>query len=282
MHSANKHRGTYNFKELKKVSPSLTPYVRQKTGGGLTIDFADPKAVKELNKSLLKSYYGLRFWDIPENYLCPPIPGRAEYIHIMADLLEVKQDQKIHCLDIGTGANLIYPIIGVMEYDWQFVAADIDQKAIENTRKIVKENPQLQNKIDLRKQSNPRDIFRGIVKEGEYFDLMFCNPPFYESAKEAEDAAQQKSSNLKTKNTRNFGGRGHELWCPGGEKKFINDIAFQSKFFKDQIKWFSSLVSKKENLKDLYKTLKKNGVAEIKTLPLDLGNKKSRVVVWGY
>jgi 23S rRNA (adenine1618-N6)-methyltransferase len=282
MHPRNKHQGSYNFKKLKELSPSLAPYVGQKTSGGLTIDFGDPKAVKELNKALLKSQYGLAFWDIPDNYLCPPIPGRAEYIHLMADLLEQKPDQKVSCLDIGTGANLIYPILGSLEYGWRFVASDIDEKALTNAQRLLSKNPQLQPIIELRKQVNPRDIFRGIIKDADYFDLMFCNPPFYESAREAAEATQRKSENLQTKNTRNFGGQSHELWCQGGEKKFINDIAFQSKFFKDQVGWFSTLVSKKENLIGLYKTLKKTGAEEVKTIPLDLGNKKSRIVAWTY
>jgi 23S rRNA (adenine1618-N6)-methyltransferase len=35
---------------------------------------------------LLISYYDIQKWDIP-HYLCPPIPGRADYIHYIADLL---------------------------------------------------------------------------------------------------------------------------------------------------------------------------------------------------
>lgn len=282
MHPRNKHEGRYDLKKLQTVVPELKNFIGQNPNGQNTIDFANNKAVKLLNQAILLHHYNLDFWDIPDTYLCPPIPGRAEYIHLMADLLEQKPDQKVKCLDIGTGANLIYPILGTQEYGWSFVASDIDEKALKNARMIINGNPQLQGKIELRKQANPRDIFRGIIQDGDYFDLMFCNPPFYESALEAAEATQRKSENLQTKNTRNFGGQSHELWCRGGEKKFINDIAFQSKFFKNQIGWFSTLVSKKENLKDLYKTLKKAGIQNIKTLPLDLGNKKSRVVAWTY
>jgi 23S rRNA (adenine1618-N6)-methyltransferase len=50
-----------------------------------TIDFSDPEAVKSLNQALLISYYDIQMGY--SHYLCPPIPGRADYIHYIADLL---------------------------------------------------------------------------------------------------------------------------------------------------------------------------------------------------
>ena len=40
-----------------------------------------------LNRAILMHHYGVKSWDIPAGYLCPPIPGRADYIHSVADLL---------------------------------------------------------------------------------------------------------------------------------------------------------------------------------------------------
>src|SRR5690606_24715537 len=115
-----------------------------------SIDFFNPQAVKALNKALLFYYYDIVYWDIPENYLCPPIPGRADYIHYIADLLAdnnkgiVPTGSEIKCLDIGVGANCIYPIIGVKEYGWSFIGADIDALAIKSAKKIIASNPSLQ------------------------------------------------------------------------------------------------------------------------------------------
>ena len=55
--------------------------------GDESVDFANPAAVKALNRALLRQDYGLDYWDIPAGYLCPPIPGRADYVHYLADLL---------------------------------------------------------------------------------------------------------------------------------------------------------------------------------------------------
>ncbi|MCV5737882.1 RlmF-related methyltransferase, partial [Escherichia coli] len=82
-------------------------------------------------KALLTAYYDIDFWDIPEHYLCPPIPGRADYIHRVAELLdgEVKgkyRHQNVRALDVGVGANCIYPIVGVTQYGWHYTGSDVD------------------------------------------------------------------------------------------------------------------------------------------------------------
>jgi 23S rRNA (adenine1618-N6)-methyltransferase len=53
----------------------------------------------------------------PANYLCPPIPAVADYLHYLADLLAdgsggVPRGIKVRALDVGVGANCIYPLLG--------------------------------------------------------------------------------------------------------------------------------------------------------------------------
>lgn len=120
LHPRNKHRSNYDFAALTKSLPALKPYVAINKYGNESIDFSDPAAVKALNKALLSHFYNIANWDIPEGYLCPPIPGRADYIHYLADLLEEEEPllkgKNIKVLDIGIGANCVYPIIGHQEY----------------------------------------------------------------------------------------------------------------------------------------------------------------------
>ena len=87
LHPKNKHNGQYDFTKLTEDYPPLKKFVSLNPYGSQTIDFFNPQAVKALNKALLISYYGIRYWDIPKNYLCPPIPGRADYIHYIAELI---------------------------------------------------------------------------------------------------------------------------------------------------------------------------------------------------
>lgn len=292
LHPRNKHRQRYNLKELCKSYPELTAFVKLNEYGNESIDFFNAEAVKALNMALLIYFYGIKYWDIPQNYLCPPIPGRADYVHNVADLLaesfggKIPNGKNIKCFDIGVGANCVYPIIGNSEYGWSFVGSDIDSVAIESAAKIIDSNPSLKGQVDLRLQSNSREIFSGIIKEGEVLDVTICNPPFHSSAKEAQKGTQRKLSNLKQKKVKNirlnFGGQSNELWCEGGEERFVNDMILQSKDFGKSCLWFTTLISKKSNLTTIYKTLQKVGAVNVKTIPMGQGNKISRLVAWSF
>lgn len=288
LHPRNKHRARYNFDALTTSCPDLSPFVSQNKYGDMSINFFDPLAVKMLNKALLIHYYQLHEWDIPPNYLCPPIPGRADYIHYMADVLAETHPNKtsIHCLDIGTGANCIYPIIGSQEYNWSFVATDIDPTAIAWAQKIISSNAVLKEKVAARLQPDPRHFFKHIIQEQEQFDLVICNPPFHSSAKEAQAASLRKLSNLtKTKRPKarlNFGGQNNELWTEGGEKKFITDMIQESAAYATSCYWFSTLVSKEAHLNTIYKQLDQVKVAQDRTIEMGQGNKISRIVAWTF
>lgn len=290
-----KEPNKYNFPELIQAVPELGAFVKMNAYGNESIDFFNAEAVKLLNKALLKSNYGIAHWDIPANYLCPPIPGRAEYMHQVADLLyknnpEYLQDKKlgnnIRVLDVGVGANCIYPIVGAHDYNWNFVGTDIDEKAIAASQKIVNENESLQHKIELRNQKNPHDIFHGIILPTEKFHLTVCNPPFHASLQEAQQGNLRKNRNLKnTRNTKvqlNFGGQGTELWCEGGEETFIEKMILQSAAYSNQVLWFSTLVSKESTLKKIQLKLEYVDAREMKILPMQLGNKVSRIVAWSF
>ena len=245
-----------------------------------------------LNKALLIHYYGLTDWDIPEGYLCPPIPGRADYIHHIADHLRVSnfgrapEGDRIRCLDIGVGANCVYPIIGVHEYGWSFIGSDIDPIAIEAAQKIIDSNPILKDKVELRLQAKSSDIFYGVLSRTERVDLSICNPPFHASAAEATAGSLRKLSNLKkekvTKAELNFGGKEGELWTDGGEKRFIRRMIKESRKFGKLCCWFSTIVSKQSSLNEIYSLFEELDVEEYKTIQMGQGNKTSRIVAWTF
>ncbi|MBC8591690.1 23S rRNA (adenine(1618)-N(6))-methyltransferase RlmF [Oscillospiraceae bacterium N12] len=310
LHKRNKHNGQYNFPVLIEHYPLLKRFILLNPYGIQTINFHNAQAVKALNKALLLSYYGIRYWDIPKNYLCPPIPGRADYIHYIADLIdpgkyieeknnekedkqklidnqvsqEIKQQRR--CLDIGVGANCIYPIIGQTEYGWTFVGSDIDPVAIGNAKKIVTSNPILAHKIELRLQTNKSKIFEGIIATNEYFDVSICNPPFHSSKEEAETGTFRKLSSLKgkrvTKVELNFGGKSNELWCDGGELHFILNMIDESQKYKKNCGWFTCLVSKEKNLDKLYAKLRVVNASEYIIIPMHQGTKNSRILAWRF
>ncbi len=292
LHPRNKHRGRYVFKELINSLPELAPFVQLNEYNDESIDFSNAEAVMLLNKALLKQYYGINHWGIPPGYLCPPIPGRADYIHHIADLLgsfnkgKIPTGAKIKCLDIGVGANCIYPILGNKEYGWSFVGSDIERVAIQSAATIIETNASLKGKVELRLQKNSKDIFRGIIHTNEHFDLTICNPPFHASLEEAQSATLRKLSNLNhkriTKPVLNFGGKNKELWCEGGEEKFVQKMITQSKERSPSCFWFSTLIAKSSHLKGIYTSLKNAKAIDVKTIPMSQGNKTSRMVAWTY
>lgn len=288
LHPRNQHRSRYDFEKLSVAFPELQSFVFTNEYNSETLDFSNPDAVKALNKAILLSDYGITNWDIPQDYLCPPIPGRADYIHYIADLLAnsnngiIPTGETICGLDIGIGSNCIYPIIGNSVYEWSFVGTDIDENALQNCKKIIAGNPKLIEAISLQLQTESRFIFKNIILAEDRFAFTICNPPFHSSQQEANKASERKTSNLGTKKTLNFGGQNAELWCNGGEIGFITQMIYESVKYPLNCFWFTTLVSKKDNLRTIYRTLNKVGAIEIKTIEMNQGQKISRLVAWTF
>lgn len=293
LHPRNKHRERYDLEKLVEVTPELKDFLVKNKHGDQTVAFADPAAVKALNKALLQHHYQVEYWDIPEGYLCPPIPGRADYLHHIADLLANRNENKeipkgtgVTCLDIGVGANCVYPIIGRQEYDWTFIGSDMDETAVNSAKSIVEKNPFLSGKIDIRLQESPPAIFEGIIHPSEMIDITICNPPFHASEEEAQANTARKVKNLhgqkKGKPDQNFGGVSNELWVEGGEKAFVQQMITESRRFKHNVRWFSTLVSRESRLPRTYAALREAKAADIKTIPMGQGNKSSRIVAWTF
>ncbi|RLD92455.1 MAG: 23S rRNA (adenine(1618)-N(6))-methyltransferase RlmF [Bacteroidetes bacterium] len=292
LHSRNKNRERYDLSALTISNPELKNYVKPNKFGVDSVDFSNPIAVKLLNKALLNHYYGIKSWEFPDENLCPPIPGRADYIHHIADLLgennfgTIPIGDKITCFDVGIGASCIYPIIGVTEYAWKFIGSDIDPKSIASAQNIVNSNSSLKDKIGCRLQNNPKDVFHGIIGKEDKIDLTICNPPFHSSIEDAQKGTRRKIKNLSGKKVKtpelNFAGISNELICDGGEYQFIQNMIRESKEISKNCYWFSSLVSKQSNLKGIYKLLEKIEANQIKTIPMGTGNKSSRIVAWTF
>jgi len=291
-HPRNRNRERYDLDALTAAIPQLSAYVTPNKFGDASVDFSNPVAVKLLNKALLHHYYGITNWEFPDENLCPPIPGRADYIHHIADLLcesnfgRMPKGEKITILDVGVGANCIYPILGVAEYSWNFIGSDVDEKSIASAQHIVAANPLLASKVACRLQNNVASVFFGIVGQDEKIDATICNPPFHASAKDAQKGTQRKVKNLSGKRNKqpelNFAGISNELVYDGGEHAFIHKMISESKQMAKNCYWFTTLVSKQSNLKGIYAALEKLEAAQVKTINMGTGNKSTRVVAWSF
>ena len=289
LHPRNRHRSRYDLDALCIDEPNLRDFIIATPAGEPTVNFADPEAVKALNKALLAHFYGVKHWDIPEGFLCPPVPGRADYIHHLADLLaETSVDGTIprqaSVLDIGTGANCIYPLIGHHEYGWRFTGTEIGDAAFASAQAIVTGNPGLTRAVRLRRQKDPAAILNGMIHKNEQYDATLCNPPFHDSAAAAQAGNDRKRRNLGQSEASglNFGGQQQELWCEGGEVAFISKMIAESQAFGRQVLWFTSLVSRGENLPPLYRALTAAGAVKVVKKEMAQGKKQSRFIAWTF
>lgn len=293
LHPRNRHQGRYDFARLAQACPVLPDFLVTSPAGDTSIDFGNAEAVRALNRALLELDYGIAHWDLPAGYLCPPIPGRADYLHGLADLLAednggtIPRGPAIRALDIGVGANCIYPLLGHADYGWRFVGTEIDATAVRAAAAIVQANG-LGETIELRHQPARGSLFAGVLRDDDRFDLSLCNPPFHASAQDAARGSQRKWRKLDGTAARgpapllNFGGRANELWCTGGEASFVRRMVRESAGIQDQVLWFSTLVSKSEHLADVHKQLRKAGAQDVREVAMAQGSKQSRFVAWTF
>jgi hypothetical protein len=156
MHPRNKYcMNPPNFKQLAALYPDFGRYVNARKDGGAPsgcIDWRDPNATLALTKTLLRHDFDLD-WELPEGFLCPPIPQRANYIHWIEDLLagplqcaishprELRIPQNAVGVDIGVGASCIFPLLALrLHPTWSFIASDINHDAIKAAQANIDRN----------------------------------------------------------------------------------------------------------------------------------------------
>ncbi|HMO03970.1 MAG TPA: 23S rRNA (adenine(1618)-N(6))-methyltransferase RlmF [Kiritimatiellia bacterium] len=284
-HPRNLHRDGYDYTVLTARCPELAARVVEHVRGGPTIDFTDPESVRALNRALLLTGYGLDDWSLPPGALCPPVPGRADLIHHLADLLG-PDAREAALLDIGTGASVIYPAIGAAAYGWRFVGTECDPAAAAWAGDLVARNPVLAGRVEIRRQPDPLQVFAGVTRPGERFAASLCNPPFFASEEEADAATRRKLRALGVSDAgppaRHFGGSAHELWCAGGEDGFLGRMIDESAARPRLCRWFTTLVSSDGRLPALRRRLVAAGAAEVRVIGWALGVKPTRLLAWTF
>lgn len=181
MNPKNKYyKNPPKFEELANKYPSFKKFVIKTKFNTYSIDWKDKEAGKELCRCLLKHDFNLKYWDIPDGFLIPSITSRCNYIHWIHDILEEDDllDIKITGLDIGTGANCIYPLLGHQIYGWNFKCAELNKEAVDIASNTIQEN-NLNNHINIVHQEDEDNIFYKVIENKELFVFSMCNPPYF-------------------------------------------------------------------------------------------------------
>ncbi len=283
MHPKNPHKNGYQIDKLIRSVPELKRFIKTGKNGRETIDFSSPSAVRCLNEALMTSVHGVKHWTVPVHNLTPPVPGRLDYLLTISDALQLQNLPDVSLLDIGTGASGIYAFLAATHLGWNCTGSDIDKQSIQHATSILRKNPTLSSDVSFIVQPDKSSFFKNIIQHDKRYTLSVCNPPFYRSAKEA--AAVNKSKNQKLgldRQSRNFAGTDAELWCPGGERRFIEKMIEESKQFGEQVSWFTCLISDRKNLNWLKKFPSKTGAKTTRVVELQQGQKTSRVLCWQF
>jgi hypothetical protein len=83
---------------------------------------------------------------IPDGQLCPTVTNRANYIHWIEDLLascpapwhQNGEHEEVVCgIDVGTGANCIYPLLGTALHKWHFVATGFSSNEFHHVLSVL-------------------------------------------------------------------------------------------------------------------------------------------------
>ena len=263
-----------DFKFLSEEFPEFKKYVYINKYGGYSINWKNPNSIKELVKTILNKFLNIIYYEIPENFLVPTLTSRYNYLNYINKLFtkfKIENKEKI-LIDIGTGANIIYPLLGYKLYNWNFIASEINEDAIKIGKKIIKEN-NLEKEIFIFKQNDSKKIFENIININKKYLCSICNPPFFDINTEI------KKDNLYTDNEYNY----NEVYCEGGEIFFIKEMIKESYIYKKNIFLFSSLIGRKNNMKKIYSVIK--NIKEISLLnktTIKQGKNARWIIIWSF
>ena len=126
----------FDFHKLACLEPALRPYVlilNQRT----VCNFKEQNSLIAVAQAIMKHYFKVK-WEIPPENLCPRIPARLNYLLWVYLQLSSWKIKKV--LDIGTGASLIYPLLGWSVFGWKFIATEVSQESYDHSRDLIAMN----------------------------------------------------------------------------------------------------------------------------------------------
>ncbi|TGJ83628.1 hypothetical protein E0Z10_g5147 [Xylaria hypoxylon] len=274
------------FKNLYSIEPDFYhlglkyPEFAALLKDGVHLDFTNPAAVMQLTTTLLREDFGLRV-NLPPDRLCPPVPNRHNYILWLKDLLDstsssysqqYEPGRRVTGIDIGTGASLIYPLLGcVQRPTWHFIATDIDAKSITSARANARMN-NLESRIHIADRIASDPLIPLDDLDIETIDFVMVNPPFYASDTELLELAAQKAQPPHSACT----GAPVEMVCEGGEVKFVERMINESLVLRGRVQWYTAMLGKQSSVNVLIDAIKKQRISNFAVTTFVQGSKTRR------
>jgi 23S rRNA (adenine1618-N6)-methyltransferase len=208
------------------------------------------------------------------------VPNRHNYILWLKDLLDssslsyseqYEPERRVTGLDIGTGASLIYPLLGCTQRSWHFIATDVDAESLASARVNARIN-HLESRIRIVGRAISDPLIPLDELDISSIDFAMVNPPFYTSDTELLELAAQKSRPPSSACT----GAPVEMVCEGGEVGFVQRMINESLGLKERVQWYTAMLGKQSSLEVLVDTLKKNKINNFAATAFVQGNKTRR------
>ena len=231
-----------DFAQLGRLYPFFAVFLQHRGHGRRpTLDFRDPLAIAALTRVLLLHDFQLLF-ALPSQHLCPPLPQRLAVLYWLDELLSQPPSSSSAAVprrgvDVGCGASVIFPLLGVRAFGWQFVGTEVDESAVAAARHNVQLNG-LQSAIAVREVADRRQLLVGVLTADDgHFDFVICNPPFFSSPAEAQLSPHRTSAATQS-----------ELCCEGGELSFVRRLYDDSVQLRRRVDWFACMIGKRRTL----------------------------------
>ena len=264
-----------DFLILIKEFPELKKYIikHDEKIEEFSFDWSNNDLSLLMTKSILNYYFNIKYYDIPKGFLIPPVPSRLNYLNLINELIKDIEKENIIGVDIGTGANIIYPILGNSIYNWKFICSEINNESYNNAKLILQKN-NLEENINLIKQENKNNIFVSIINQENKYTFSMCNPPYYDYEQEIKIEDKKRDTEY------NF----DEVYYEKGELGFFERYFEESICYKKNIFLFTILIGKKSNSEIIYDKINSyNNIIKLCDIKkIMTGNNVRYIIYWSF
>ncbi len=150
-------------REAVKLFPELGEYLDERG----RIDFSNRKARILYNRTIAKAIFGLEIEYHPRGLVTTPI---SRYLFLKTFL---RGGERV--LEIGTGHTAMMALMAEKLFKCDVTATELDDEFFAYAKTNIERNGA---KVRLIKSDG--GIIRGVITEGEKFDVIFSAPPYYE------------------------------------------------------------------------------------------------------
>ncbi len=150
------------IEEAVKLFPELREYLDERG----RLDFSNRRARILYNRAVAKALFGLEIEYHPRGLVTTPV---SRYLFLKTFM---RGGERV--LEVGTGHTALMALIAEKIFRCNVTATELDEEFFEYARRNIE-----RNNARVRLIRSNGGIIRGVIPEGESFDVVFSAPPYY-------------------------------------------------------------------------------------------------------